>query len=506
MLWRFAAHSGGGGRKRDRLRTPPLFYLELLALSVLVFAAVSPHIRRTAVPPLTLVLDTSASMSAAGADGQTPATRAAKFLAAEIEKNGYRQIKVIAAPVEGPCVFGLEPPDAAALSSGKYGAFVSPGDSIPEALVRAKSLAPKGGDIIVVTDKAPPEGFDGSAGVSWFAFGEPVPNTAILFASRTPGESGADAVYAEFCRFPAGNTAPLAIAIADASSKDREVLRYTARPDAVSGKARFSAVLPEGFGDAVLTLVEKDAVECDNAVRLAHFDRPVFEVLTALSDEGLANAVRRAVSAGAIRTDGASGNIVEFTDNPAWRRESGSRKAVLRVVFYRQESPTLSQGPYLADSASPLLEGVDFAALSWPVGASVPPGKALLFAGDVPVIAYQRTVYGPEIGMMVSGASDSFFRSTAWPAFVWNAFDFAAGLLPDAEERARAMAPSRFPADEADCTMAAREIRRSRLQHDFSSTDFRPLAVWCGLAALLLLVGHQLLSAVRRRGEEGDAL
>ena len=503
MLWRFAAHSGGGGRKRDRLRTPPLFYLELLALSVLVFASLSPHVRRTAVPPLTVVLDMSASMSAVGADGQTPASRAAKFLAAEIEKNGYPQIKVIAAPAEGPRVFGLERPDAVGLTSGKYGAYTSAGDSISESVARAKSLAPKGGEIAVVTDKAPPEGFDGSGGVSWFAFGEPVGNAAVLFASRTSGDSGADAVYAEFRRFPAGNTAPLAVAIADVSSKDREPLRYSARPDAVTGKARFSAVLPEGFGDAVLTLIEKDAVECDNTVRLAHFERPSFEILAAISDDGLANTVRRAVSAGAIRADGASGNIVEFTDNPAWRRESGGRKALLRVVFYRQENPVLSQGPYLPDSASPLLEGVDFSALSWPVGAAVPPGKAVLFAGDVPVIAYQRTVYGPEIGVMVAGANDAFFRSTAWPAFIWNVFDFAAKFLPDADERARAATPCRFPSDEADCTNAAHTIRRSRAPHDFSSSDFRPLAVWCGLGSLLLVVAHQFLSAGRRRREEG---
>ena len=161
-------------------------------------------------------------------------------------------------------------------------------------------------------------------------------------------------------------------------------------------------------------------------------------------------------------------------------------------------------GPYLADSASPFAEGADFTGLVWPAGTNAPPGRAVLFAGRNPVIAFREAPRPPELGIMASGAGDAFFRSTAWPVMIWNALDYAAGLLPDAAERAKAMRPHRFPVSESDCSASATVSMRGGENIDLSSSDFRPLALWLGLAALALMLLHQLAQSgeLRVKSEE----
>src|SRR4051812_24044055 len=63
MLWRFRVQSKEGGAKINRLQLPLLFFLELLALVLLVVAATGPHWKLAqSTRPLIVVLDDSFSM------------------------------------------------------------------------------------------------------------------------------------------------------------------------------------------------------------------------------------------------------------------------------------------------------------------------------------------------------------------------------------------------------------------------------------------------------------
>ena len=518
MLWRFAVRSGGGGQRRDRLRLPPIFFLELAVLALLVFAALSPHVRRAAAPPLTVVLDVSASMSAKGADGMTPAERAARFLRAEIARTGAPQMKVVAAPAEGPQVFGQEEASATGIASGKYGDFTSTGDSLADAVARARRLATGGGRVVVLTDHAPPEGFSQESGVGWFSFGEAVPNDAISFASRTSGSVGSpDSLYVELRRFPAGDRTPFVFAVSDLSSPGAAPLAFSATPDA-QGVARFAAALPLGFGDASVRLVESrksevdslgNALAIDDEARLPKCDTPQLPIAVEVADERLAAVIRRALDASGFawraveEGEAAAAVFTEAGDvGPDTRDPPGDGR--FRIVFHKPVEPIPCAGPYLADSGSPFAEGADFTGLVWPTGTNAPPGRAVLFAGRNAVIAFRAAPSPPELGIVAAGAGDAFFRSTAWPILVWNALDFAAGLLPDASDRAAAARPHRFPASESDCTAAATVSLRGRETPDLSSADFRPLALWAGLAALALVLAHQLALAGRIKVQSSE--
>src|SRR5690242_21136464 len=80
VLWRFQVQSKAGGAKIHRLQLPLLFFLELLALILLVAAATGPHWQLPqAARPLIVVLDDSFSMRAAS-DGVSARARAETFL------------------------------------------------------------------------------------------------------------------------------------------------------------------------------------------------------------------------------------------------------------------------------------------------------------------------------------------------------------------------------------------------------------------------------------------
>ncbi len=67
MLWLDPQESRQGGTRIDRLRTPLLFFLELIALTLLALAAADPHLPlRESVRPLIVILDDSFSMQAGG--------------------------------------------------------------------------------------------------------------------------------------------------------------------------------------------------------------------------------------------------------------------------------------------------------------------------------------------------------------------------------------------------------------------------------------------------------
>src|SRR5215469_10799572 len=80
VLWRFHVQSKAGGAKIHRLQLPLLFFLELLALLLLVAAATGP---RWKLPqssrPLIVVLNDSFSMQAT-VDGVSAQARARQFL------------------------------------------------------------------------------------------------------------------------------------------------------------------------------------------------------------------------------------------------------------------------------------------------------------------------------------------------------------------------------------------------------------------------------------------
>ena len=168
LLWPKPTVSLSAARRRDRLRTPPSFWLELFILLALVCAALTPLTWRQSSGSLTVILDTSPSMSAGDAG-----KKAAEFLEREKKRGAKDAIRVRKAK------------DVRALE---------------RELASARAIQLPGDEILVLTDR-PPEIELPSAGIRWEAFGAPSPNCAITAARRRRRDPAHDSVFVEVRRF-----------------------------------------------------------------------------------------------------------------------------------------------------------------------------------------------------------------------------------------------------------------------------------------------------------------
>lgn len=104
MLWAEQRQIREGGLRFHRLQTPLLFFLELLALLLLVAAAAGPKVPAgESLRPLLVILDDSYSMRAG--ESESPGNRAIAGLTDELRRGRYDRVQLILAG-QSPQVLG----------------------------------------------------------------------------------------------------------------------------------------------------------------------------------------------------------------------------------------------------------------------------------------------------------------------------------------------------------------------------------------------------------------
>ena len=445
MLWRRSALPKDGGLRRDTPRFPLVFFLELAALAALVAAAASPFVRRETQAPLAVIIDDSLPMSAIGKDGRTALERAERAA-----KNTGRRTRIRRAPA------------AVALSTLRHGE-----------------------EALVISDRAPPDSAAIAAPVKWLAFGEPAPNAGITFAARSRNPDGTESVLIEvraFAHSPASSP-PRNIALGAPPLFAEELVALDA-----DGRGRLRKTVPANSPDAIAS-IPADALAADNRAPLPSAARPVSAAVR-IADPTLARAVRRAAEAsGANLSTNAAADIV-FCDSAA---EQNWQTASRRIVFHAPLAPRLSSGPYLPDRASPLLEGVSFEGIAWTIGTNSLAGRALVFAGDSPIVALEKTRRSQTLRILASDASSPFFRSPSWPALAWN-------LVSECETAKHGPPPVwRFDPFDSDLRPCARGEWGGLSSPDDAPDAFRPLAWAAGLLAFALLALRLTLTGGRQQ-------
>ena len=408
LLWPRPALSLSAARRRDRLRTPPRFWLELLILLALVTAALTPLRWRRSSGSLTVILDTSPSMSA----GDTE-KRAKAFLEREMKRGTKERVRVRTAP------------DARALE---------------RELSSAKATQLPGDEILVLTDR-PPQTELPANGLRWEAFGAPLPNSAITAVRRRRRDPDRDTVFIEVRRFGDGPVScPLTI----------EGVGQTTLTFDDKGRARFAGDLPAAT-PPVTASIPQDALNADNTVRLDPPDVLAVSARLDFADDGLAALVKRALDAtGFVREYVSDGDTP--VDLLATDRASDIRSAY-RLVFLPSGTNAI-RGPVWTDPGEPILDGVTLDGLSFALSETPPTGFAVAAIGGHPLIAIDTD----RCTLAFSHPRLAFFRSPAFPALVQNAVTAASATAQanaQSDTAPKRQAAGVLDADESDLTRCA---------------------------------------------------
>ena len=185
VLWRFQVKSQAGGVKIQRLQLPLLFFLELLALLLLVVAAAGPQWKLPqSARPLIVVLDDSFAMRAM--NGNVSAQGRAKiFLEQLFRRQSPPSTRLILAG-SGPRVLGTTVKTWREVEAllAQWQCW-SPDSALDAATTLAAELGKQQANILILTDHPPAGEKISNPRLEWRAFGAPLANVAIVNASRT---------------------------------------------------------------------------------------------------------------------------------------------------------------------------------------------------------------------------------------------------------------------------------------------------------------------------------
>jgi hypothetical protein len=425
LLWKFSVQSKAGGAKVHRLQLPLLFFLELLALLLLVTAATGPHWQLPqATRPLIVILDDSFSMRAVHAEDSDRA-RAEKFLEKLFRHQPPPSTRFILAGTE-PRLIGA-PVKSWTEVKGLLGQWHcwSPDTTLDSAITLASELGKQQANILVLTDHKPVDEKISNPRLEWHAFGWPVENVAIVNASRTAfGDQ--DRCLLEVANLSA-NPHTTKILVQTGTNVPQSLPASLGAQD----RQRFVFNIPSGT-PSLRAVLEPDALAEDNEVRLLPPIRKHIRVQVALTNEIFSALVNRTLDATGLRAALAENPELIIRDTDAVVSSNSWSLRCLTPV-----KATAFTGPFIVDSSHPLAEGIALAGVVW-AGEEMTnaPGEVpVILAGNTPLLSVREDALGRRHLTLNLNPQLSTLPSTPdWPVLFWNLLQWRATEMPGLKE------------------------------------------------------------------------
>jgi hypothetical protein len=425
MLWTDHRQPREGGRRVQQLKTPLLFFLELIAILFLIAAAVQPMVRwKKAGRSLIIVLDDSYSMQA---DPEHSArTQAVQALKNELEQSvNYSARFILAGSL--PQLLGDTIHDISDIKKVlSHWQCLSPEADLPAAVNLAHELAGNRSHILVLTDQPPIETY-GKGKIQWWSFGQNRANVAIVNAARTWVDAK------QRCLLEVQN-------FSERSISTNLIVNF----DSLASETTYPLTLAQGQREQLVFEVpanvkmvrvrlSPDMLAIDNEVLLLPERNDPIRVTVDMQDEPLYQLVTRAL----IATDQVllAGKDAElyFTD----RVNSVNLSQDTWLVQLIQEADTSSYiGPFVMDQSHPLTEGLWLEGVIWSAGTTDDvPGRPILMAGNIPLLTDAASLTGRHhLRWRLKPELSTLTESNAWPVLIWNLLQWRRSQMPGLQQ------------------------------------------------------------------------
>jgi hypothetical protein len=436
LLWLDERQMWEGGQQIHRLQTPLLFFLELLAIILLVTSAAGPMRRAgdTGVP-LVIVLDDSFSMLAGGAESVK--NRAAKAIENELRANRYDPVRFLLAG-ESPQLLGeaVTGVDQAMkyLDEWRCSAQTS---KLDEAIVFAFELGGSRARVLAITDHKPEQELNDSR-LQWWAFGSSRPNAAFVNATRTTRDNE-DRVLLEIANLSTSSN-PTTLTI-ESNGQSEINNQQSATRDTQRGVQSISLgpnetrrlvfALPVGAPPLIARLSD-DALNVDNEIVLAPEGKKLVRTHLQVQDQTLRRLVEQALQS--------SQSVLLTTDKPDLLvtdgEELGSDRAdawTLKIISEKDAASYL--GPFVIDRSHPLSEGLSLGGVVWGSGKGTQfPGTPIITAGNIPLLTDVERAGRHELRLRLRPDLSTLPETPNWPVFFWNLVDWRARATPGLQQ------------------------------------------------------------------------
>jgi hypothetical protein len=425
LLWRFHVQSKSGGAKVHRLQLPLLFFLELLALLLLVVAATGPHWKLPqSTRPLIVVLDDSFSMRASR-DGISAQTRAKIFLEKLFHHQPPPSTRLILAGTEtrslGSTAKNWHEVDERLLEWKCW----SPDGAIDSAITLAAELGRQQANILVLTDHRPAEEKISNQRLEWHAFGLPLDNFAIVNASRTAfGDQ--DRCLLEIANFSSGARSTKLLVQTGSNAPQGSLVSLGAHE---SQRLVFNI---SSTAPSLRALLEADSLAEDNEVQLLPPIRKHVRVQVALTNENLSALVSRTLDATGLRAA-----IFENPELVIHETDAVASSNSWSLRWSASGATNAYTGPFIVDNSHPLADGIALEGVVW-AAASVtnsPGDVPVILAGNTPLLTTREDALGRRhLTLNLNTGLSTLQNTPDWPILFWNILSWRIAEMPGLKE------------------------------------------------------------------------
>jgi hypothetical protein len=456
FLWVDQQKARQGGRRLQKLQTPLLLLLELLAILLMILAAAGPRVRAPSEgEPVVVILDASYSMMA-GAEN-SPRSRAMKKLTDFFNREAGYPVYFISAG-DTPRLLGTRaktPAEAEALL--REWTCEEAGSNISAAISLGNSIAPAETRLLIVTDHPPGEEIP-EGKIRWESFGLPMGNLAIVHASRRR-ISGQDKLLLEVANLSRQPRRCLGLLSETETDTPLQKIDELIRPDE---NIRLRMNLPDDL-EAVTVKLAEDPLKIDNRVTVLEPPKKLVRVQIQMRPSSLRDVTEEALAAtGLARIVEANPELI-ITDR-ASPSDSGAATAASfsttwRLVIDASEDATPPPappettentdreetaesrkvtplvGPFVLDRNHPLTEGLDLDGVVWAADDRLLNwGYPVISAGNIPLVTERNRADGTVlIHLRLVPKLSTVTMTPNWPILFWNLLAWKGAESPGVE-------------------------------------------------------------------------